>query len=234
MSKGFSLIELLVSLLLSSIIILGGFTLYRAIHRSTLVTTALTQIQENGRFVSHLLNYSIRLAGANRCESNSSLVNQAEAMAGYSAGNSPSWLKTKVVKGSDVLVIGRCRRINGKTNFVKTAYFISPTRRHRSDGSSILALYQKRQGGQREEVAEGVSGLKLLYGVINRKNIMYLNAEQVKDWSQVKSVQYQVLLSSNNLLGKSHWHSYWFAGQWHPVVHWLNKVLIGYVALRER
>lgn len=71
--SGFSLIELLISLVIGLIILLGLVVVYVGAVRAHTTNTALAQVQENGRFAIHFLSHSIRMAGGTGCSGRDSV-----------------------------------------------------------------------------------------------------------------------------------------------------------------
>lgn len=65
--RGFSLIELMISLVIGLIILLGLVVVYVSAVRAHNTNNALAQVQENGRFAIHFLSNSIRQAGGTGC-----------------------------------------------------------------------------------------------------------------------------------------------------------------------
>jgi len=66
---GFSLVELLVTLIISVTVISGLFTIYLNTRMSQQFTQASAEIQENGRFALEYLSRNIRMIGYNGCSS---------------------------------------------------------------------------------------------------------------------------------------------------------------------
>lgn len=62
---GFTLVEIMISILLGSLIIISISSLYMTTNKSMWLTDALSQNQENGRFSLEMLSHHIRFAGFN-------------------------------------------------------------------------------------------------------------------------------------------------------------------------
>ncbi|MCP5161134.1 MAG: PilW family protein [Hahellaceae bacterium] len=125
---GLTLVELMVSLALSSILIAGVFSLYLDSRGTDRMGTALARIQESGRFASEFMAKDIRMAGYQGCADPNSVgmniiaknpptLNFANsAMRGYEVTNT-SWangtefdntsIETRALIGSDVIAIQR-------------------------------------------------------------------------------------------------------------------------------
>ncbi len=96
--KGFTLIELMVSIVISSIIMLGVVSLYSTSRKGQKINESVARIQENLRFAADMITRDIRMAGYSGCKS-SSVSNVLEdtsslpykfenAVTGFEAGTS--------------------------------------------------------------------------------------------------------------------------------------------------
>lgn len=78
--QGFSLIELMISIVLSLLLVLGVGSIFLASNKTMQASQASSKIQENARLMMELLNRDLREAGGNPCSSQleigSSLNNQ--------------------------------------------------------------------------------------------------------------------------------------------------------------
>lgn len=84
--SGFSLIELMVSLLISGIIFAGVIQVFIGGKHSEQIGNSLARIQENGRFAVNLINKSFRIAGYQGCTDPSSVIINSSKILG---NNSP-------------------------------------------------------------------------------------------------------------------------------------------------
>jgi len=80
--KGFTLVELMISLVISSIIMLGVVSLYSSSRKGQKTNESLARIQENLRFAADMMTRDIRMAGYAGCKS-SSVTN----VTAYAAGS---------------------------------------------------------------------------------------------------------------------------------------------------
>jgi len=62
-AKGFTLIELMITLTIGLIILGGASVMYYGIHRSYLMQTALSRVEDEGRFALQYMSDIIRMAG---------------------------------------------------------------------------------------------------------------------------------------------------------------------------
>lgn len=70
-NKGFTLVELMVAIVISSIIMLGVVSLYSTSRKGQKTNEALARIQENLRFAADMISKDIRMAGYTGCKSSS-------------------------------------------------------------------------------------------------------------------------------------------------------------------
>lgn len=215
--RGFSLIEILISTVLGLILLAGLTQIYLSLKSTYQLQHGLNTIQETGRFVTYFLNQNIRLAGYADCQNSNQLVAQADAIHGYNSNAIPGFLAANhVVKGTDIIVIKRCDKINGAIKFLTIAYFIADTQKKNQQGLPILGLYQKRMfpGSSPDtiEIASGVENMQIKYGLPDAtgKDIaQYVTANQINDiaWDKVRSVAISLVLSSDRSLHKE-WNTY--------------------------
>jgi len=98
------------------------------------------------------------------------------------------------------------------------------------------ALYRKNFSGKREELIPGIENMQILYGVCadsNRDTLIYYKAAQVPNWSQVCSVDVDLLINSiDSVLLKP--ENYLFQGESMTATdRLLHKNWETYIALRE-
>lgn len=118
--KGFSLIELMVTLLIGMIIISGVFQVIVASKRSELDYKEIVYIQENARFALDVLSSDIRMAGYNGCSQTTDQVNVINrrfideigyagirGFEGSDIAKLPAFYRDQVKINSDSLVIRR-------------------------------------------------------------------------------------------------------------------------------
>lgn len=124
--KGLSLVELLVALTLSLLLMAGVLQTFLASKQTYSANTALSRVQENGRFAMEFLSSDIRHAGyKGECQAPlNNLLNQsgsgysadyfdlAQALKGW-AGASPSWVTDRTA--GDVIHLKHAVNIAGVT-----------------------------------------------------------------------------------------------------------------------
>ena len=238
--SGFTLLEIVISIALSSIIIAGIITLYLAIKNDNNRQQAIIDLEDSARFAQLVLNQRIRTAGYVGCSNPDNPVDQQQAITGYDSEHLPSELQNQVIAGTDAVVIHSCvsrSDISNNAALVSMAYFIGDTHRTNHQGQHILALFQKPMDSDRVELAEGIEQMKILYGVPQTSNselTSYLSAAQVTNWLTVRSVQIDYLLNSvEPMLTKP--QEYYFNGQTQIATDLLiHQPWQIYVTLRER
>lgn len=239
--KGFTLLELLIAMAISSLLMLGFSVVYISVKNNYRLQQGLSTVAESGRFATYLLNQRIRLAGFKDCnELSDDGVDQSQAIHGYDSENVPSWLHGQVVAGSDVVVIGSCVNNTSFTQdnqFKLTAYYLGNTGRKNSQGKKILALYQKSKNEYRQELVAGLSQLKFTYGIGDESSgniVAYQSVKQMSNWRKVKSVALEFLIDSVEPVLKRP-QAYTFNG--HSIMPQdllLYKPWSTYITLRER
>ena len=99
---------------------------------------------------------------------------------------------------------------------VESRFYLADTERKNSLGKPILSLYwmDVSRHTLASEIIEGVEKMKIRYGVLSHQGFVYQSADQVKDWSKVRTVQIAFLLNSiEPILQKS--EPYIFQGKVH-------------------
>jgi type IV pilus assembly protein PilW len=121
--KGFSIVEVLIALALSSILLTGIAQIYLSTKKVFYAQENLSRLQENSRFASYILTKNIRMAGYEGCTKS----NMPNGLKGFDSGNLPGYLQGKVTSGTDVIVINKAdsgitnltEDISGSTNIIK-------------------------------------------------------------------------------------------------------------------
>lgn len=158
--RAFTILELLVTLVLTALVILGAMRVYHSVTRTLRIEQAYTQMQEAGRFTYNLLRREVKQAGDASCVAPKNPL-QSNAVQIYAVAQAPSWLKNQAKKMSEILVLASCQQYKGKLQFVQTAYYVGDTKRKNVFGNKVYALYSKIKGSRRVEQMPGVSNLQL-------------------------------------------------------------------------
>lgn len=262
--NGYTLIEIMLVLLLSSILFAGLIQVYLSVKKIYQTQNEIANLQENISFAAYFLKRNISKAGFAGCNKLENLNFTDSANAGFTASNVirgftdtnvPTYLKNKIAPNTDVIIIQKadldatkvleplpkkgatvfhvyenpanknnkllllsdCKNADlflaknyegndiklavGTINhdyqeqfadvmrYTEIAYFIDKDKH---------ALYMIRNAGNKEELVEGISSMKILYGLDK-----YLSAAEIDQqnlWSKVKSVK--ITLSQNSNLIK--------------------------------
>lgn len=196
---GFSLIEVMMTLILSSLIMLGLMQIYLSVKYTYQLEQGLSQIEDNGRFISNFFSKQIHLAGYAGCiKPGLKIMN--DSVKGYSFNSPPNGLdKSKLRKNSDILVLKNCVEVDNKSEFVSVIYFLASYRTGNQRDPVISSLYEKIANKNAIELVPGVAGLKIRYGITKAGNIVaYQTTEQMdkNGWPDVRTVEIHLLLSS--------------------------------------
>lgn len=115
--RAFTLIELLITIVLSGMICSGLFFVYAATKHGVNTEKDLILIQENVRLISNIFQQNISAAGFSGCRkiNEVNLINHtnftfafASSVLGYTSQNLPSFLEGQVIADTDVIVVQKC------------------------------------------------------------------------------------------------------------------------------
>lgn len=184
------LIELLVSIFLGTLLFIGLIQVFLIFQRTWSWQNTWASMQERQRYITHLFEDRIKIAGIANCERDY-LVHQALAIHGYSFQSAPENFRRQMRSNTDALVIGECVHYRGLDQFVQIAYYISDSGRKDARGKPIYSLYEKPLVGEREELVSRISELHLRYGVASAAGdgVNEVSSEAVADWEKVRSVK---------------------------------------------
>lgn len=114
--RGFSLLELMLTLALSSVVITLLVQMYLTTQNFNRTENDLAHFQEDLRMVSYVLTRNIQMAGYAGCIGIKDLqlknhtpfdFNAQNIIRGFDSQNAPSYLKGKILAGTDVMVVQR-------------------------------------------------------------------------------------------------------------------------------
>ena len=121
-SAGFTLIEIMISLIVGAFLIGGVLQIFLNTQKTYRMQENLSRIQENGRFALEFISRDVRMAGYLGCNANVSLVNTLtaaflhsfdKAIEGFESTSATAWSPTinpaitSPLGGSDVITIRR-------------------------------------------------------------------------------------------------------------------------------
>lgn len=194
--KGFGLIEILISLFLSSLLLILLIKIFSIFESNANLISAINDIQDRGRMAFFILSNDIRMAGYGKCTSE----NNINSIEGYTDKNVPKQYLILAKENTDILIISRCIKKNDRNEMIKKAYFISNTYRTNRQNKPIYSLFEKRLPGKRRELIPNVINMKINYGI---------KENPVKHWKVVKVVEVGLLIESENKIIKQR-QRYWF------------------------
>lgn len=120
----------------------------------------------------------------------------------------------------------------------KMVFYISDTGRKTISGHPLYALYRKNLWGfdhEQTEIVEGVENMQIRYGIKSLDNhLNYISATQITDWSAIKTVKIDLLLTSMTDINYTQ-QPYLFMGE--KLIspdQRLRKEWVIIIALRER
>lgn len=213
--SGFSLIELMIAMALSLIILLAVVQVFLSSRQTYVLSDDLSRIQENGRFSLEFLAKNVRVAGyqANKADSLHPFYTDAcEEFApctnngnGNGSDRFAVWLNPAPDDGSDIDCTGATVNAN---DVIANVYYITT---NADTGINSLTcrgfnITNNAWNAVEQPLIDGIDNMQILYGVDNADPAdpgtldtglnQYLSAEQVNDWSLVKSARIALLISS--------------------------------------
>ena len=189
--KGFTLIEILIALLLSSVLLAGMISIFINFKQTYRVQDNLSRIQENGILALELMGRDIRMLGYWGC---------LKASTGdLYVDNSRLTLKAAY---EVVTPIDAC----GETVNKSTAYYLDKT--STVSYTIVNNVLRRNTNNLNNDIVEGVEAMVFLYGVdtdADGSPNVYLPVSALVDFEKVVSIKIQLLVSSieDNLLLKS-------------------------------
>ncbi len=200
-SGGFTLVELMVSLVIGLIIMAALIALYMSNIQAARFQTAVQQMQENGRFAVDVLSRTTRMAGYDDPLTTTALP--TPVVVGSTNASGAIFYQTGLLSSGDTVAI----RFEGGTgirdcqgvavnadSWVLNLYAVS------TDNNLVCAT-QTSAGATNNitTLAEGVEDMRVFYGVDKDADGIadkYVGAGDVTDWSEVVSMQFALLVNS--------------------------------------
>ncbi len=188
--KGLSLIELMIAIALSIFIVAAMISLFVNSKQNYRMNENMSRLQENARFAVSFISRDIRMADYRAC------------VKADHRDNAISGKNDKGLNGSDTVNILWQSNICGTANTTDTiAYSIQ------NNSSGNPALFRSTDGGDPEELVEGIEDLQILYGQDTDNDDVpnyYVDAAGVTDMAQAISVRFTLVartLESNLTTG---------------------------------
>jgi len=210
--KGFSIVELMVAITLSSLLLLGVTKIFIDTKGSYSLREGLSRLQENGRFAMDLAQISFRQVGfkangfqpdsvafpvdaTNYGPANNNFVSSGQVIAGSEAGGTTSdTLSFRFQQPTAAPFLVECN-----SNLVPVAGALLVNTIYVTVNNTLNCI---DSAGTDQQIIDGVQNMQVLYGVdsdLDRVADMYIPADTVTtngDWPQVVGVRIALLLSS--------------------------------------
>lgn len=152
---GLSLIELMISMVISLILILGVVSIYVTSKRSYAIQDGVSRSQENVRFSMDMLLHDLRMAGYPK--NNTALTDPIDTTTTADGGGTNSdTITLRFESATDCLGQATPANSCGSNNCAVNKYFI--------DGNGNLAC-QGNGSAATEVIAEGITNMQVLYGL---------------------------------------------------------------------
>ena len=149
--SGFTLIEILIALALSSIICISVFDCVASIEILYQRQLAIAGMQEKTRFLTVFFGEKIKQSGDFSCEP-WRIKREDPVVVSYAAQEASDKWGVKIKAKTDLLQLKECIRFNGKLQYLPIDFFVADTRRVSGKGREIDALFMKIEGHHREEL----------------------------------------------------------------------------------
>lgn len=194
MRSGFSLFELLLACVLSSILLLGLCETYAIAARGARMQNAYAQLQDNYRFLIFWLTNQLRNAGDQSCQFDLAKRQSITPVQGYVKSQLPNGFNKNGLSNTDAFVLQSCVELKNSTHFLKQAMYLASD--DTADAvASTNGLFQEIQGSRRELMVRGLNAWSIRYGYLNKSNqLTYLPATAIADWSHLKSISISFIL----------------------------------------
>lgn len=197
--NGFTLLEMLMAVALSSLILLAIFKITVSIQTIKQQAMALSSIQERMRFLSYFLREKIHMAGNNVCMTQTPNPN-ALTIQGYAANIAKEQLGIDAKSGTDVLQLRECAREKDQNRYTTLLFFVAATHYVNPQNQTGYALFYKIGDHRKEELIPGVDDFTLFFGLAEKNYFRYVSLSEVIDWPKVNSVKIEIMLSAMNHL----------------------------------
>ncbi|WP_280569673.1 PilW family protein [Chromohalobacter sp. 296-RDG] len=180
--RGVSLIELMVSLALSMIVLLGVIDLFIAYQQQYRLQTQLAQMQESGRFVTDVLTRELRKAGYAGWEKAQTFPATSRFAHGAIVAGDDSTLNVRYYGSRDVPVQNCLGGRLESADITRTTMSLNA-----SQGLNCAV-----NGASSQPLDANVEAMTLRYFIAGR----WRRAAGVGDWASVKGVSIELLVAS--------------------------------------
>jgi len=198
--QGFSLIELMIAMTISLILMAGVGQIYLGTKASYNLQNGLSRLQENARFALDILSHNIGQSGYTTNLGSIDAINSANTLENQSENTGLGFTQLTGT-ASDIIEIN----YDSTTDCLGNATAGTATDRYYINNSTLMCL---GNGSVTPGVlAEGIDNMQLLYGedTDNDEDTdianVFVNAGNVTNWDNVKSVSVALLVSTTESIG---------------------------------
>ena len=217
---GLSLIELMIAMTLGLILMFGVVQIFISSKQTYTVVTSQSQTQENARVLKHFLGRGLRHAGywddptIPRALPEAGVFLENEIV--FATNNDAS--EADVVDGTDTITVrfngtadGQLRGCTGmpadEDQVIVDRYYLSPAGTNTQVpslmcDSDLQDLAGASASTDSQPLIVGIENLQIEFGIGTANSItQYVSADDVTNWSNVRSVRYAILATSNQNTG---------------------------------
>lgn len=215
--RGFTLVELMVSILIGLFLVGGLLTLVQAMKRTSVSQSGLSQLQDNERMAMQLMTDVIQSTGyfitplsntaATSFPVTGSFTYAGQALYGTTVGGSDQISVRYMTTGSDNII-----NCSGNTYTTGSATFINTFSVNTATDTLQCTLTTNGGTATTVPLISGITNLSILYGVQTNTSVStysvdcYLTAANVTSWQSVKSVKVSITFVNpmyGNLAGQT-------------------------------
>lgn len=203
---GLSLVELLVALTVSLLLLAGVFQIYLGNRQSYETQQGINLVQEGGRFATLFMSRTIRHGGylsSYTQRPGDVFTAAAPPVSGSENGANPDDITIRYQGQADGLVLD-CLGQPVPVNTVVASQFTLGN----PDASGLRSLRCQRLGidALAQPLVQGVQNMQILYGIDASNNGVrdtsnYVTADNIPDWTTVRSVRLDLTVSDNDEIG---------------------------------
>lgn len=200
---GFSLLELMLALSLGAMLCIGVFHIFITTQQLTLRQKALSNAQQEIRFVTEFLRQKIQASGDWSCSKKNPGSKSIPAR-GFNSDDAYDKLGLTIKSGTDLLQLHECVRMHNHFHYLPVDFFIANTFRVNAKNEEIDALFYKIAHHPREELITDMQDFQLRFGIRDRygKNIrVYHSPSSSINYKKVGAVKIHYTIGSLNQLG---------------------------------
>lgn len=205
---GMTLIEIMVSLVISLFLLAGLLQMFIAARQSSRIQENLSRVQENGRFGIEYINRVVRQAGY---RSRTTILNGEDFKQKFNVDRIEGTNNDGIDNTDKVIVrfegenTGQGEVKNCLNQTITSPVISIDTLSIGMDAQGVVNLYCQAvtpAGTSTQPILENVEDMQILYGEKKGSNLAYVSAANVQNWDNVFSVRISLLLGTaeNNLV----------------------------------